>query len=145
MPTRTLLALLTTLAAAAPAAAGLTSAQKCEKAAANALATCLQRVAKASRRCYLDTGHACPPGDTSVAKALGTLAGTVQKKCASAADVQGAGYGALMTPTSLAARLGESCAGEPATLAARSFGGPQAAVLAGATPDVHECLDTASD
>src|SRR5262245_30784679 len=144
MSTRTSLALLTILAPAVPAAAGISSAQRCQRTAANALATCIQRVAKASRRCYLDTGHACPSTDTTTAKALAALAGSVLKKCANAADVQGAGYGPLMTSTSLLERLRESCTGEPATLAARTFGGPHAAVLAGATPGAHACLDTAS-
>jgi hypothetical protein len=119
-----------------PAAAG------CEATAASALVSCVQRVASAQRRCYLKTGAPCPPGAPRVTAALSKLAHRVENRC-TAASVQAAGFGAQATPASLVARLAESCSGEPATLAARAFGGPQGAALAGATSAAASCLGTA--
>src|SRR5581483_11620790 len=100
------------------AGAAVPAAARCEATAASALVSCVQRVAVAERRCYLATKAPCPPGDTRVAAALAKLA-------------------------PLVARLAESCAGEPATLAARTFGGPQGAVLVGATSADASCLGAA--
>src|SRR5579875_2094831 len=118
------------------AGAAVPAAARCE---ATALVACVQRVAVAERRCYLATKAPCPPGDARVAAALAKLAHRVEGRCTTA-SVQAAGFGALATPAALVARLAESCAGEPATLAARTFGGPQAAVLVGATSADASCL-----
>jgi hypothetical protein len=124
------------------AGAAVPAAARCEATAASALVACVQRVAVAARRCYLATKAPCPPGDPRVAAALAKLAHRVESRC-TVASVQAAGFGALATPASLVARLAESCAGEPATLAARTFGGPQGAVLAGATSADASCLGAA--
>src|SRR5579875_3351233 len=80
--------------------------------------------------------------EATAAAALAKLAHRVEGRCTTA-SVQAAGFGALATPAALVARLAESCAGEPATLAARTFGGPQAAVLVGATSADASCLGAA--
>jgi hypothetical protein len=132
------LGLTTTL----PAAASGTPAQKCEAAAASGLAACVQKVGSRARGCYLDTGHACPPGDPGVAGALSKLQAKVTANCPDAPTVQAAGYGAVATPAGLIARLKESCQGEPASIAARTFGGPQGALLVGAAADLKSCMGT---
>ena len=141
----TWLVALAAFVGALPAGAAVTKAQRCEATAATALASCTQRVAAKVRRCYLATGRPCPRGDVGVATVLGGLARLLKSRCANTAIVRAAGYGPLVTPATLIARLQESCAGEPATLAARTFGGPQGAVLAGATPADERCLATAYD
>jgi hypothetical protein len=127
----------------APPADAATPAQRCEAAAAKAVRACVTKVAREVRTCYLDSGAACLPSDTKVSAALAKLDKTVAKKCPDAATVQAAGYGALLTPAALAARLRETCTGEPATLAARTFGGPQAAILATADAPTRACLGSA--
>src|SRR5579883_3496266 len=106
------------------AGAAVPAAARCEATAASALVACVQRVAVAERRCYLATKAPCPPGDARVAAALAKLAHRVEGRCTTA-SVQAAGFGA------------------PATPAARTFGGPQAAVLVGATSADASCLGAA--
>jgi hypothetical protein len=118
-------------------------AQRCEVAAAKAVHSCVTKVAGEVRKCYLDTGAACPAGNPKVTRVLAKLDKTVLSKCPDAAAVQAAGYGALLTPAALAARLRETCTGEPATLAARTFGGPHAALLASADAQTRDCLGVA--
>lgn len=124
-------------AAAAHAAGG------CERAAVASLASCMRRVASRARNCYLDTGGPCSSGDAKVAAALAKLQGRVLARCPDDATVQ-ASYGALATPASLVGRLQEACSGEVATLAARTFGGPQGALLIGAPAETHDCLGAAN-
>src|SRR5262249_17977847 len=111
-------------------------------AAASGLAACVQKVGSRARGCYLDTGHACPPGDPAVAGALAKLPTKVTAKCPDPAPVQAVGYRAGATPARLIARLNESCQGEPAGIAARTFGGPQGALLVGAAADLKSCMGT---
>src|SRR5262245_44109676 len=143
--TSTRLALAATLSiiAAGPVFAGTTPAQRCAAAASGALASCVQKVGARVRKCYLDTGQPCASSDPRTVEELAKLDRAVSRKCPSAATVQAAGYGALATPAALADRLKESCAGDPATLAARTFGGPQAVLLAGADATRLQCLGTA--
>src|SRR5262245_45117064 len=107
----------------AGAAHATAPAQRCEDAAAKAVRTCVTNVAAEVRKCYLDTGAACSTDNAKVTGALAKLATKVLDKCPDGAAVQAAGYGTLVTPSALVTRLGETCAGEPATLAARTFGG----------------------
>ena len=130
------------VASALPAAAA-TQAQKCEAAAAAALGACANKVGGRVRACYGATGGPCAPADAQITGALAKLERTVLGKCPDAATVQAAGYGAAAAPAGLIARLKESCAGDPASLAARTFGGPQGALLVGATAGTKTCLDTA--
>ena len=116
--------------AAASLARAATPAQKCESAAVSALAACFAKVGEQVRLCYLKDGAACAGTDATIAGALAKLETNVERKCASPAVVQAAGFGDVATPADLVGRLQESCRGEPASLAARTFGGPQAALLA---------------
>ena len=140
--TAALLAAAVLCCAAAPAA-GLTPGQKCEKVATRLLRRCVKSVNTAERNCYTATGAPCPPGEAKIAKALARVAGRVLPNCPDAATLAAGGYGPLMTPQTLVERLHEACLGEPAALAARSFGGPHAAVLGAAGADQRKCLLTA--
>src|SRR5262249_33053512 len=131
------------IAVAHPAAGSGTPAQKCEAAAGSALATCVQKVGARTRKCYLDTGAPCAPTDERSVQALAKVGQKVLARCPDAATVQAAGFGAFATPAALVDRLKEACAGDPATLAARTFGGPQGALLVGATAATRNCLETA--
>jgi len=130
--------------AAASLARAATPAQKCESAAVSALAACFGKVGERVRLCYLKDGAACPGTDATIAGALAKLETNVERKCASPAVVQAAGFGDVATPTDLVGRLQESCRGEPASLAARTFGGPQAALLASADAATTACLGSAA-
>ena len=128
----------------APLAYAATPAQKCESAAVSALAACFRKVGDQVRLCYLKNGAACPGTDATIAAALAKLETKVERKCPSGAVVQAAGFGDVATPADLVGRLQESCRGEPASLAARTFGGPQAALLASADAGMAACLGTAA-
>jgi hypothetical protein len=95
------------------------------------------------RRCYAETGGACAASDPSIAAAVARLEATIGARCPDTASVQAAGFGAVVTPSAVADRGREACLGEAATLAARTFGGPQGALLDGATAEVRTCLDRA--
>ncbi len=88
-------------------------------------------------------GHPVPSTDNGTTTALAKLQKKVLDKCPDAATVQAAGFGALATPAALAARLAEACSGNPSTIAARTFGGPQGALLTGADAATKQCLGTA--
>jgi Pectinacetylesterase len=91
--------------------------------------------------CYVDTGAACPQSDFD--RYLDRMSAKVEAKC-SDVDVQQLGYGPLLTVAAMTDRLREACRGEANALAARTFGGPQGAVLAGASADGVACLATAA-
>ncbi len=129
------------IASAAPAA-GQPGAS-CEKRAAAALKSCVASVAKLSRRCYLATGSPCADTDPAVQRALDRIDKKVASACPDASTVVAAGYGPLMTPGSVVARLREACAGNTASLAARAFGGPHAAALRAAATGDRACLENA--
>jgi hypothetical protein len=130
------------MAVVAPAF-GATPAQKCEASVASLITSCSKTVGLHVGKCYADTGAACTPTDKLVVKSLAKVDAKVLKACPDAATVAAAGFGAMMDPAGLIARVKEACAGEPASLAARSFGGPQAAVLATADAPTTACLVTA--
>lgn len=121
-----------------------TQAQRCEVNVTSGLSACLDTVGTRVRKCYLKTGRACPAADPGIAKALAKLASKIQAQCPDAATVQAAGYGAAATPAGVVARAREACTGEPAAVVARTFGGPQAAVLAQADAATGSCLSRAS-
>ncbi len=122
-----------------------TQAQKCEKTVASGLASCISSVGAKVRKCYLKTGDTCASTEPGIVKALGKLATKIPAQCPDAATVQGLGYGVSATPATVVARVQEACTGEVASLAARSFGGPQGALLVGATADTVTCLSTANN
>ncbi len=123
--------------------AGAQSGRSCEKHAAAALKGCIASVTKLSRRCYLATGSPCADTDPAVQRALDRIDKKVASACPDASAVVAAGYGPLMTPSSVIARLREACAGNAASLAARSFGGPHGAALASAAAADRTCLENA--
>src|SRR5262249_19348613 len=112
----------------------------CEKAAGKSLVTCVGRVAKEEGKCYAGGGSACAASDAKIADALAKLGKTVGKKCPTDAVVQAAGYGPTMTAAALLARLESICQADTASLASRSFGGPQGASLAAASDTGKACL-----
>jgi hypothetical protein len=118
-------------------------AQRCEAGVASAVASCVSRVNALARRCYATTGATCLPGDAGVARAVAGLERTIRKRCATDATAQAAGYGTVVATAALIDRAREACLGEAATIAARTFGGPQAALLDGAAPADASCLDAA--
>jgi cysteine-rich repeat protein len=129
----------------APVSGGECSAtQACERTIARTLASCIARVGGRMKRCYLKTGAACPPEDLGTAKNLAKVAAKIGAECSDATMVQALGYGAEATPATVIARVQEACTGEVASIVARTFGGPQAALLAGADPSTTSCLSAAS-
>jgi hypothetical protein len=135
---------LLTLSLVSPALAARTPAQQCETAASSALGSCVVKVGAQTRNCYIKTGQPCAATDNVTENALSKLRRTVLGRCRDATTVQAAGFGALATPAALADRLAEACSGNPATIAARTFGGPQGALLAGADAATKSCLGTAA-
>jgi hypothetical protein len=138
-----LLVLVAAAIVVAPEALALTPGQKCEKDAAKALASCVRSVGKIEAKCYRDTGSACAPADESRSKAIAKLGTKVTGACPDAATVVAAGHPPLLTPATLVTRLEQACTGHVATLAARSFGGPHAAVRNGAPEADRDCLERA--
>jgi hypothetical protein len=118
----------------------LPDAALCERAAAAGLNACVEQVNEAERTCYLENGPACAPDDAHVSAALAALQTGVAAACPNAAAVQAAGYGPSSTPGGLVGRLQAACRAEPASLAARTFGGPQGSALATGTAQAVACL-----
>ena len=127
---------------ATPALA-LDPGQSCERAASDSLRSCVKRITSLERRCHARTGGACAPDDAAITRASGAVATKVLRRCPDQATVTEAGYPPLMTPTALVDRLQEACGDTAATLVARSFGGPQAAVRTAASTTDRRCLDRA--
>lgn len=129
----------------APAAsfAGMTPGQLCEKTASDTLRTCVKKVSKLAQKCYQTTGAACPDTDPKLVKELARVGDKVLAKCPDQATVQAASYGPVLTPAGLVARLERACTQAVASLAARSVGGPHAAVYTAASGDDRKCLDGA--
>jgi hypothetical protein len=126
----------------APAAFGVPSPEECERIVAKTSASCIRTVGMRQRRCYLADGVACPGGDAAITRAVDKLGQRILAACADDATVQGLGYGSTLMRSGLAARAQELCVGEPAAIVARTFGGPQATLLAGADAATQACLGT---
>src|SRR5262249_27253442 len=141
---RTIGALATILVLSSLPALAANQAQKCEKTVATSISACVARVGARMRKCYLSTGSACATSEMRIVKSLGKISTKVTKQCPDTATVQSAGYGAVSTPAGLIARAQEECTGETAALLSRTFGGPQAAVLATADASLTTCLSVAS-
>jgi hypothetical protein len=132
---------LVVLVAVAPSRAA-TPGQTCEKKTASALRRCGKSVAKQQLACVQHTGAACLPGDPVVGKALTTASTKVLDACPDGATVTAAGYAPLLSPAGLVAKVQEACTSEAASLFARTFGGPHAAVRTTPVAD-RPCLDYA--
>jgi len=115
------------------------SVDVCEDAASAALAQCFLAVSDATQQCYIDTRSPCGPTDPALVSAESSLRASVTAACSDGSPA-GAAAAAAVSDS-----LVEQCLGNPATLAARVFGGPHAKTLAGQTSgSVGEtCLDTA--
>lgn len=129
------------LATVATSAFALTPGQLCEKIASGALGKCVAKIGKQQQKCYQTTGSACLAGDAKIAAAHASLEKTVLGKCPDQATVTAALHPAPLTPAGLVARLGEACDAAVASIAARSYGGPHAAVRNAAAPADAKCLD----
>ena len=114
--------------------------QVCEQAAANELAACVDSVNQAQRACYLSSGHACAPDAPAIAAALDTLGANVSAACPSSDLVRSVGYGPAFTTGGLVSKLQAECRAEPASLASRTFGGPQGVGLAAGSAQATACL-----
>lgn len=137
------LALLALLALPPDPADAAPASRRCESAVAGGLVGCVGKVAALTGRCYRETGAPCPVDDPRVTRTLDKLERSVLARCPDTLTAQTAGYGLSVTPQAVAARAREACMGEPATLAARTFGGPHGALLAGAPGEQLACLDEA--
>jgi hypothetical protein len=104
----------------------------------------VRKATGATRSCYLETGAPCPAADPRLTQALARVATKVLGRCVDASTVQAVGYGPSFTPATLVTRLQQACLDHTASLAARTFGGPHGAVLAGADATGRSCLDVAS-
>lgn len=111
----------------------------CDDAAGAALGQCFIAASDATQQCYIDTRSACSPTDPALVAAEASLRATVTNECDDGSP------GSAAAATALADQLMEQCLGNPATLAARVFGGPHAKSLAGTTSGsaLETCLDTA--
>lgn len=135
--------LLALFAAPAASFAGLTPGQLCEKTASDTLRTCVKKVGKLEQKCYQTTAAACLDTDAKLVKELARIGDKVLPKCPDQATVQAANYGPVLTPAALVERLESACIRAVASLAARSVGGPHAAVYGVASADDKKCLDGA--
>src|SRR6185369_5288071 len=111
----------------------------CEKIAAKSTVSCVKSVSKQLGKCFGKTDAACASDDEKIVKALAALAKKIGKKCTDA-TVQAAGYGPSMTAAGLATRLQSQCRADAASLAARTFGGPQGAAWAAQDAAGKTCL-----
>ncbi len=111
----------------------------CEDAAGAALGQCFIAASDATHQCYIDTRSACSPTDPALVAAEISLRATVTSACDDGSP------GSAAAATALADQLMEQCLGNPATLAARVFGGPHGKSLAGTTSGgaLEACLDSA--
>lgn len=128
--------------AASPARAA-DSGATCAKSIGRAISACVSSVNNATRNCYLNTGAACPANSGKIATALERLTNRVLANCPDPTTLAAAGFGPLVTSAKLLDRLKAECTGQAATLAARTFGGPEAVVLARATQPERACLEKA--
>lgn len=108
-------------------------AASCEATAVSALETCLGSQADALRSCVESGGVVCGADDPSVAESLSLLGDEIETACAT-----GGLFG--LSTQATAERLQAACASESASLAWRTYGGPQAAVWESAGAADRECL-----
>lgn len=135
--------LLAFLAGATVASAAMTPGQVCQKTAVDTLRSCVKRVGKLHQKCYQTTGTACVATDPKLVKELARIGTKISPKCPDQPTVQAAGYGPVLTPAGLLARVENACTTAVASLAARSYGGPHAVVRNAASTTDQKCLDGA--
>lgn len=108
----------------------------CGVAAAEAAAACVADANAAWQACFSPGAEGCGVGGPDLAAALATLRADVTAAC-------GDGDFLGLSADAVAGRLGNACASEAASLAWRSFGGPQASVFANAAQPDRDCLRAA--
>lgn len=118
-------------------------APACAEAAFESMRACVRMLNRETRACYLAEGTGCDVEAGPAADVLADVESAVLLGCAGPAQVAEAGFGDAFTPETLAARVQSMCRAEVASLAARSFGGPHAAVLADADSAARDCLEAA--
>jgi hypothetical protein len=109
--------------------------KNCTALAASALQMCLTEISVAQRDCYLDAGTSCDDGNANI---LGALQSTLQSSC-SDGDFLG------LTVDATVGRFQNTCQSQADSIAWRTFGGPQGSVLATATEQELDCLQTAHE
>ena len=110
----------------------------CDNDAAQALQVCVASVNTAQRACYSDQDVACDDGNPDIIDAQNTLQNTLEDSCTDG-EFMGLSLDAAV------GRLQADCKAQPASIAWRTFGGPQGAVLPNATPEQRSCLNTAHE
>ena len=128
---------LTLLGLVGSAGASVPSPTRCESVTAFALRRCVAH----ATQCDACTAAGAPCGTCSEVRATeaAALTNRVTTAC-SVATLQTLGFGPLATPATVAARLVADCSAEADALYARTFGGPQAALLGDAN---RACLTAA--
>ena len=132
------LTLLLALAAAGCSNSSSGGSPSCDVAAPAALRACVADVGAAVEGCYAGSDAPCAADDRGVAQALANLELSVRASCDDGA------FGDLSTDA-LAGRLRNSCSSEAASLAWRTYGGPQGAVWPQADATARECLTAAHE
>ena len=112
----------------------------CARVSASALSRCFLAVGESLRDCYAGGGSFCAEANPDVTQALDRLEQRIRSTCEESHVLEDLGFGSALTLDGFADRLREACAGEAQSLASRSFGGPQGAVLASAEKG-SSCLD----
>ncbi len=108
----------------------------CTEAAPEALRACIGAVSSAVMGCYSAAGAPCAGNDAATGVALGDLEDSVRESCSD-------GDFLSLSSDALVGRLRNSCASEAASLAWRTFGGPQGAVWPNVDGDAQACLAAA--
>lgn len=114
----------------------------CHEAVSAAAAQCVSTVGDEVGSCYSSTDAACADDNTIITMALADMQTAVTAGCPTVDLIRDAGYGPLITRDALDAQLESTCRGEPASMAARSLGGPHAYILNNGTPADGVCVNT---
>jgi len=109
------------------------AAPTCAEVASEAMRACVADVSVAWRACYEDEGRPCGADEASIVSAAAELGARVSGAC------RAGDFGAL-AGDAVADRLAASCRSEGASVAWRTFGGPQGAAWAAASEAERGCL-----
>ena len=105
----------------------------CGELAARALQICISSVNTAQSACYDDDGSSCDEDNADILDAQDTLQNTLQNSCS---DGEFLG----LSQEAVVGRFQNACHSQPDSIAWRTFGGPQGAVLPTATDEQRTCL-----
>lgn len=115
---------------------GAVAASQCAAEAAEAVRVCVAAVSEVSRDCYLNAGSACEDNDPAQRNALTALTDSLGSSCADG-ELLG------LDSEALAGRMTNACVSQADSIAWRSYGGPQGAVISEADEAARSCLETA--